>query len=163
MKKAIVYFSWSNNTKELVESFNKKIDTFRIERLIPYSKDYDKVVYVESKNEYDEKAYPEIKPINSDFSSYDVIFLFYPIWWKTIPRVVATFVKNLQFDKEVVVFCQSYTNDKANMVISFSDIKRVNKKIKFKQGLFNANSIMIKEFINQYEEKMEKKLNKKVK
>lgn len=77
--------------------------------------------------------------------------------------MVATFVKNLQFDKEVVVFCQSYTNDRANMVTSFSDIKRVNKKIKFKQGLFNANSIMIKEFINQYEEKMEKKLNKKVK
>ena len=43
MKTFIVYFSWSNNTKRLVEEVNKKFDfdVVRIEREIPYSNDYN--------------------------------------------------------------------------------------------------------------------------
>lgn len=40
MKTLIAYFSWSNNTKKLVDKINekKKYDVIRIERAIPYSR-----------------------------------------------------------------------------------------------------------------------------
>ena len=43
MKTLVAYFSWSNNTKKLVDKINEKnkYDVIRIERSIPYSDDYD--------------------------------------------------------------------------------------------------------------------------
>ena len=53
MKDIIVYFSWSNNTKRLVEAINQELkdDVVRIERKNPYSTDYNQCAYVEAKEE----------------------------------------------------------------------------------------------------------------
>lgn len=81
MKTCIVYFSWSNNTKNLVEDLNKNFnyDIFRVERENPYSRDYNTCAYVEAKEEVEKHIYPEIKPLKTDFNSYDKILLFFPI------------------------------------------------------------------------------------
>ena len=57
MKTLIAYFSWSNNTKKLVDKINekKKYDVIRIERAIPYSDDYDICAYKEAKEEVNKK------------------------------------------------------------------------------------------------------------
>ena len=53
MKTLIIYFSWSNNTKRLVESVNREFnfDVVRLERKVPYSDDYNTCAYVEAKEE----------------------------------------------------------------------------------------------------------------
>lgn len=63
MKRAIVYFSWSNNTRKLVEEINKtlNLDVYRVERLVPYSDDYNTCAYIEAKEEVDKKILPSIK------------------------------------------------------------------------------------------------------
>ena len=57
MKTLIAYFSWSNNTKSLVEKINEKFnyDIVRIERAVPYSDNYDICAYKEAKEEVSEK------------------------------------------------------------------------------------------------------------
>ncbi len=81
MKTLIAYFSWSNNTKKLVDKINekKKYDVIRIERAIPYSDDYDICAYKEAKEEVNKKIHPAIKPLDIDFGNYDQILLFFPI------------------------------------------------------------------------------------
>ena len=56
MKTLILYFSYSNNTKNLVEKVNKEFnfDVARIERAVPYSDDYNTCAYGEAKDEYDQ-------------------------------------------------------------------------------------------------------------
>lgn len=78
MKTLIAYFSWSNNTKKLVDKINekKKYDVIRIERAIPYSDDYDICAYKEAKEEVNKKIHPAIKPLDIDFGNYDQILLF---------------------------------------------------------------------------------------
>ena len=68
MKNLIVYFTYSNNTKNLIESVNKEFgfDTVRIERSVPYSDDYDTCAYVEAKEEIDKHVHPEIKALPLD-------------------------------------------------------------------------------------------------
>lgn len=148
MKTFIVYFSWSNNTKRLVEEVNKKFDfdVVRIERAIPYSNDYNECAYVEAKDEVSKHIHPEIKNLSIDFGSYDTILLFAPIWWYTVPMPILTFVEELKgYKGKVVLFANSYTNDPQYMVNSKKDILEVNPDINLAEGLFNKS---VKEHIN---------------
>ena len=148
MKTFIVYFSWSNTTKRLVEEVNKKFDfdVVRIERAIPYSNDYNECAYVEAKDEVSKHIHPEIKNLSIDFGSYDTILLFAPIWWYTVPMPILTFVEELKgYKGKVVLFANSYTNDPQYMVNSKKDILEVNPDINLAEGLFNKS---VKEHIN---------------
>ncbi len=62
MKNLIVYFSWSNTTKNLIEQINKEFsfDVIRIERKIPYSSEYKICAYKEAKEEIDNNIHPEL-------------------------------------------------------------------------------------------------------
>ena len=141
MKRAIVYFSWSNNTRKLVEEINKtlNLDVYRVERLVPYSEDYNTCAYVEAKEEVDKKILPSIKEMNIDTSSYDEILLFFPIWWYTFPMPIATFVKEYlkDFKGRVLIFANSYTNDPQYMVNSLRDLKELNNNVSFENALFS--------------------------
>ena len=154
MKTLFVYFSWSNNTKNLVERLNQEFnyDVIRIERKIPYSKNYNTCAYVEAKKEWDERILPEIKDIDSDISSYDKILLFFPIWWYTIPMPIGTFVSEYltDFKGEVIAFANSYTNDSQYMFNSMKDLKNLNKNLNLNEGLFNCS---IKDHISFIKEK----------
>lgn len=148
MKAFIAYFSWSNNTKRLVEEVNKKFnfDVVRIERAIPYSKDYNECAYIEAKDEVSKHIHPKIKNLGIDFDSYDTILLFAPIWWYTVPMPILTFVEGLkEYKGKVVLFANSYTNDPQYMVNSKKDILEANPDINLVEGLFNKS---VKEHIN---------------
>ncbi len=143
MKTLIAYFSWSNNTKKLIEEVNGNFnyDVIRIERKIPYSKDYNQCAYVEAKKERNERELVEIKDIQFNISSYDRILLFFPIWWYTFPMPIGTFVKNnlKEYKGEVIVFANSYTNDPQYMANSLKDLKELNPNLDIKEGLLNKS------------------------
>lgn len=142
MKTAIVYFSWSNNTKRLVEEVNRNFnyDVFRIEKEVPYSEDYNQCAYVEAKEEVTKHIHPKIKKISVDFNEYDEILLFVPIWWYTVPMPVLTFVERLKdYKGKVVLFANSYTDDHQYMVNSKKDILEVNPHLNLTDGLFNKS------------------------
>ena len=67
MKNLIVYFSWSNNTKNLIETINKQFgfDVVRIERKKPYSQNYHTCAYVEAKEEVEKHIHPQINALNA--------------------------------------------------------------------------------------------------
>lgn len=157
MKTLIAYFSWSNNTKNLVNSIKKEvsnIDVIRIERLKPYSSDYNECAYHESKDEIDNKIHPAIKKMNIDFNSYETILIFYPIWWYTFPMPVATFIEQLNgYKGKVFLFANSYTKDPQYMENSLRDFKEIDSNIKVEKGLFNKTSKEHIEFIKKLEEK----------
>lgn len=142
LKTIMAYFSWSNNTKKLVEKINekKKYDVIRIERETPYSDNYDVCAYKEAKEEINMKIYPAIKPMNIDFDRYDEILLFFPIWWYTFPMPIATFIKSIKgYKGKVYIFANSYTNDPQYMLNSMKDLKEIDQKMNFKKGLFNKS------------------------
>lgn len=143
MKSLIIYFSWSNNTKKLVEGINEvfHFDAYRIERVTPYSTDYNTCAYIEAKEEWEKRLLPEIKNIAVDLSQYERILLFFPIWWYTFPMPIGTFIKeNLSSYKgEVIIFANSYTNDYQYVVNSLKDADKLNPNLNIKEGLFNVN------------------------
>lgn len=142
MKDIIVYFSWSNNTKKLVEAINQKLkdDVVRIERKNPYSTDYNQCAYVEAKEEVDKRIHPEIQKLTVSFNQYDRILLFFPIWWYTFPMPIATFIEQLKgYQGKIVVFANSYTNDYQYMVNAMRDLKQIDGNLQFEEGLLNKS------------------------
>ena len=152
MKNLIIYFTYSNNTKNLIENVNKEFgfDTIRVERKVPYSDDYDTCAYKEAKEEIDKHLHPEIKKLPVDVNKYDNILLFFPIWWYTIPMPIATLFDGMKnYKGKVYVFANSYTNDPQYMRNSMKDLKKLAPNVQFVEGLFNQSAGKHVDFIKK--------------
>jgi len=56
----------------------------------------------------DKKARPEVASKVEDMNQYDIIFLGYPIWWYTAPRIINTFLEQYDLSgKRVILFATS--------------------------------------------------------
>ncbi len=59
----------------------------------------------------DESIRPAIKPDTKNLADYDTVFLGYPIWWGTAPKVLWNFVEKHDFTgKTVLPFCTSHSS-----------------------------------------------------
>lgn len=121
MKALVVYFSHEgeNSVNFNVETVKKghtrivaeKIvdlvngDIFRIKPVMPYSSDYEETCK-RAKEEYENGICPEIECPFETLGDYDSIFIGFPIWFRSYPRVIATFVKKFDFSGKVIYpFC----------------------------------------------------------
>ena len=85
--------------KEIVKKYNA--DEFKIEPVNKYPKDYQGAVELATK-EGQENARPEYIG-DIDISSYDTIFLGYPIWWGDLPMIVYTFLEKHDFSGKTII------------------------------------------------------------
>lgn len=76
MKKAIVYYSYSGNTKSIVDMIKEKVnaDVFEIKPKTPYSTNYDVVVDL-GQEEVNSNTLREIEDININLDNYDTVVL----------------------------------------------------------------------------------------
>ncbi|MBO4708329.1 MAG: NAD(P)H-dependent oxidoreductase [Kiritimatiellae bacterium] len=94
MKTAVVYYSWSGNTRFAAETIAKKAgaDLFEIKAETPYNSDFGKCCDEAKPECYGKKLRP-IKPIAGlDLSKYDMVFVGTPNWWGTMAPPVRTWV-----------------------------------------------------------------------
>lgn len=104
MKKAIVYYSYSGNTKNIVDMIKEKVsaDVFEIKPKTPYSTDYDEVVDL-GQDEVNSNTLREIEDININLDSYDTIILATPVWWYTYAPVVHTFLEKYDLKDKTIM------------------------------------------------------------
>lgn len=98
MKCAVMYFSWSGNTRFAAETISKKAgaDLFEIKAETPYSDDFQKCCD-EAKPECYGKTLRAIKPIEGlDLAKYDLVFVGTPNWWGTMAPPVRTWVTQVK-------------------------------------------------------------------
>lgn len=96
----------------------------------------------------DDNSRPEISnKINID--GYDTIYIGYPIWWGTNPKIILTLLDTYNFnDKNVVLFC---TSGSSGISQSVSDLKSYNTKMNILDGKRFNSSVQnseIKSWIN---------------
>ena len=109
MKCAVVYFSWSGNTRFAAETIAKKsgADLFEIKAETPYSGDFQKCCD-EAKPECYGKTLRPIKTIEGlDLAKYGLVFVGSPNWWGTMAppvRTWATQSKEALKGKKVCLF-----------------------------------------------------------
>lgn len=113
MKKLIVYFSASGNTKVMADKLAKATgaDLFEIKPQTPYTRaDLDWTnKNSRSSVEMNDKSYrPQIAELPNSLADYDTIFIGFPIWWYVAPTIINTFVESVDLSgKKVIPFATS--------------------------------------------------------
>lgn len=113
MSKLTAYFSASGVTKAKAKELAGVIgaDLYEIIPQKAYTKaDLD---WTDKKSrsslEMNDRAFrPALAETEHDFSSYDEIYIGFPIWWYTAPTIINTFLETFDFSgKKIVLFATS--------------------------------------------------------
>ena len=125
-KALVVYFSCTNTTKGVAQKIADvtNADLYAIKAKQPYTKaDLDYSPSRSAREQSDPSARPVIAGKVKNFSSYDVIYLGFPIWNDEEPRIIDTFLESYNFSgKTVVPFC---TSGGSGISIGVSNIKKL--------------------------------------
>ncbi len=111
-KSVVLYFSATGNTETIAKKISEITNSDLVE-ILP-DKEYTKedLNYSDdncraNKEQNDDSSRPKIKN-DIDINSYDVVFLGYPIWWGTNPKIILTLLDTVDFsNKKVVLFSTS--------------------------------------------------------
>jgi len=76
-------------------------DIYRIEPKIPYTTNHSDLVS-QAKEEQNNNLRPEIKNKISNFETFDIIYVGYPIWWSDMPQIMYTFFELYDFSGKTV-------------------------------------------------------------
>ena len=134
-KSVVLYFSATGTTKSIANRIAKESNSDIIE-IIPKEKyksedlDYNSDCRA-NREQKDSKARPEIEN-KIDITKYDTIYLGYPIWWGTNPKIILTLLDTYDFtDKVIIPFCTSGSTD---ISASVNDLKNYNSSLTIKDG-----------------------------
>ena len=109
----VVYFSIDDTIRAAAYTIAEALsaDLFEIQPVEPYTA--DDVNYHNSRSrtsieQNDPQARPAIAVLPDDLNRYDTIILGYPIWWGQAPRILYTFMENVDLTgKTIIPFCTS--------------------------------------------------------
>jgi flavodoxin len=124
----VVYFSCTGNTKAAAQTIAGAANgtLYEITPAQPYTDadlDYNDNKSRTTIEQNDSSARPEISGSVENWEQYDTVFLGYPIWWGTAPRILDTFVESYDFTgKTVIPFCTSAASDLGS---SGADLKKL--------------------------------------
>ena len=103
----VLYYSQTGNTETVAETIQGFLgaDIEAVIPVVPYDGDYAATIE-RGRTELTEGNFPEIQPLASDISRYDVVFIGYPIWFGTYAPPIETLLENIDLEgKKVVPFC----------------------------------------------------------
>ena len=126
----VAYFSHTGNTEKVAQLIQSKTgaDIFKIETATPYPSVYRETTEV-AKQEKADNARPALKNKVENMAQYDVVFVGYPIWWYTAPRVIQSFIETNDLSgKEIYLFATSGGSDAAK---ALSDMKKLYPTLSF--------------------------------
>ena len=148
----VLYFSATGTTKKIAEKIANELNSDIIE-IIPkeeYTKDdlnYNSDCRA-NREQKDNAARPEIKN-TIDINKYDTIYLGYPIWWGTNPKIILTLLDTYDFtNKTIIPFC---TSGSTGIDGSVNDLRNYNPNLTIKNGKRFSSSTTnqeIKDFTN---------------
>ena len=147
MKKLVVYFSrvGENSVNGRVETIAKGFTEILAEKIakevggelyqlvpaVPYPTNYDECVARSRREDQSGERVEYIKKLEN-LDEYDVIYLGFPCWWRTYPRVVATFVRdNVFVGKTIYPFC---TNEEGSLGLAEMELKGAARGAVIKPG-----------------------------
>jgi menaquinone-dependent protoporphyrinogen IX oxidase len=156
----IVYFSATGTTANVAQNMAQAVDApiYEIKAKVPYSMDDLNWHNEKSRSSLEMAnaiAYPELADLNAPVKDYDVIYLGFPIWWGSSPKIVNQFVKNYDLSgKKIILFATSSSSDLGNTAEDLKKDALGNPQIitgKVFHG--NPSSTELLNFVNEFQNK----------
>lgn len=133
MKRLVIYYSYTGNTKKIALMIKNKLncDILELEPKVPFSNDYDEVVREYQNNSINNKVV-EIKDINLNISEYDEIIIGTPVWWYTMCPVITTFLKQCDLTNKTIY---PFATNAGWLGHTFVDFKKLCSNSTLKDGM----------------------------
>lgn len=113
-KNLVAYFSVTGTTKNFAQMIASLVngDLFEIKPTEKYQEDdldWQNPNSRTCKEKNDPSCRPQLSKLVKNFSQYETIFIGFPIWWFTAPKVINTFLDSYDFTgKKIVPFITSF-------------------------------------------------------
>lgn len=123
------------NTEKVAEKIHSIVggDLYKIVEAEPYPFSYRECNNRAKREDENSERPALLDTVGLDLSKYDTIYLGFPIWYRTYPRVVATFIDKYDFSgKTIIPFT---TNDEEQFGVSLLELQAQLKNAEIKQGL----------------------------
>lgn len=139
----IVYFSGTGNTKLVAQRIAELTgaELYEIVPVEPYTAEdlnYNDDNCRANLEMNDDSARPAIEGDLIDLADYDTIFIGYPIWWGTMPRIINTFLDMYDLSGKVILpFC---TSGGSGISHSVSAIREAEPEADVRDGLRAENA-----------------------
>ena len=147
MKKLVVYFSRTGENSvdgeleyiskgftEIIAEKIAKIEDAELYRLLPvepYPANYEECVARSRREDQENLKVPFQNP-KDNLDEYDVIYLGFPCWWRTYPRIIATFLSTYSLvGKTIYPFA---TNEEGALGLAELELKGAAKGAIIKNG-----------------------------
>ena len=121
-KVLVLYYSQTANTEKVAQEIGSRLgaDLEAVVPVEPYDGTYQETIG-RCLKEREEGVLPEVQPLKSDLSAYDVIFIGYPVWFGTCAPPMLSLLEKVDLaGKKVVPFC---TFGSGGLDSSIRDIK----------------------------------------
>ena len=155
-KKLVAYFSASGVTKSAAERLAKIADAnlFEIKPKTPYTHadlDWTDKNSRSTIEMNDPNSRPEIAGMLPNMADYDKIFIGFPIWWYTAPRIIDTFVESCDFSgKTIIPFATSGGSPMGKTVEELRPLCAPSAKWENGKMLNRASEEDLKNWLSQY-------------
>ena len=112
-KTLVAYFSASGVTAKAAASLAAAVagDLYEIKPAVPYTRkdlNWQDMGSRSSLEMKDPSSRPELADRDANIADYDRIFLGFPIWWYTAPRIIRSFLESYDFSgKTIILFATS--------------------------------------------------------
>lgn len=112
-KTLVAYFSASGTTAKAAASLTAAVagDLYEIKPAVPYTRkdlNWQDMGSRSSLEMKDPSSRPELADRDANIAAYDRIFLGFPIWWYTAPRIIRSFLESYDFSgKTIILFATS--------------------------------------------------------
>ena len=122
-KKIVAYFSASGVTAKVAEKLAKALDTdlYEIKPEVKYTKADLNWMNKKSRSSIemsDKTLRPAIITGDLDVSTYDTVYLGFPIWWYVAPTIINTFLEAYDFSgKKIVLFATAGSSGFGNTAV----------------------------------------------
>ncbi len=141
-KKAIVYYSYGDNTKKIVDEILKviKADVYEIKPKTPFIEDIDTFVNQEEQKQGQDEII-EIEDPQIELKEYDIIILGTPVWWYTMSSPIRSFLNKNDFTGKTII---PFATNGGDVGTTFDDIKRFAPGATVKNEMdikFNGNNM----------------------
>ena len=146
MKILVAYYSRTEKTKKVAEYIKKELGA-DIEEIVPVKGYSGKVGYARGCVDAPRGKTPEIKPIKSNPSDYDLVIIGTPVWCFTMASPVLTYIReNKDKFKDVAFFA---TAGSTGMESTLKDMETESKK---PLNSFYLTKLDINKFENKVDE-----------
>lgn len=153
-KVLIVYFSHTGNTRTIAGYIHDMVDSDMVELKTEdtYTDDYD-MLLAQIRQEVADEYCPPLATRIENISSYDIIFIGYPIWVETAAPPVRTFLTTYDLSgKTVIPFCTSGTSSAETsyrLVRSLCPPSTALEGIQIRRGTYDTARERVAEWLRQ--------------